>query len=304
MCWYERFDREIAERLPECHILSEEPLSRHTSFRIGGPARRMAFPASAEELIALEEIGRRCGGEPLVLGNGTNVLFADEGLDRLVICTGELCALEQTGENELCAGAGLTLARLAVFAQQSGLTGLEFAHGIPGSVGGAVCMNAGAYGGEMKDVLTGAQVWFPEEGVRLLTTEELDLAYRHSVLTDRPEAVVLSASFRLEPGESETIREKMDELMGRRKASQPLEYPSAGSTFKRPVGYFAGALIEQAGLKGCSVGGAQVSPKHAGFVINTGGATCADVLGLIHHIRRTVLEKDGVLLEPEVRIIR
>ncbi len=304
MHWYEHFDKEIAELLPHAAISAEEPLWRHTSFRIGGPARRMAFPAAAGELTALEEIGRRCGGEPLVLGNGTNVLFPDEGLDRLVINTRDLCALERTGETELTAEAGATLARLAVFAQQSDLTGLEFAHGIPGSVGGAVCMNAGAYGGEMKDVLTGATLWFPEEGVRFLPVEELDLGYRHSLLSDRPDAVVLSASFRLTAGDGAAIKAKMEELMGRRKASQPLEYPSAGSTFKRPVGYFAGALIEQAGLKGLAVGGAQVSQKHAGFVINTGGATCADVLELIAQVQRAVWEKNGVHLEPEVRIIK
>jgi len=303
MLWYESFDKEIAEHLSGTNVISEEPLARHCSFRIGGPARRMAFPTTSGELVMLEKIGRSCGTEPLVLGNGTNMLFPDEGLDRLVISTRDLCRMERTGESELRAEAGISLARLALFAQQNELSGLEFAHGIPGSVGGAVCMNAGAYGGEMKDVIVGAQVWFPEEGVRFLTVEELELGYRHSILSDRPDAVVLYAVFHLEKGDGAAIRERMEELMGRRRASQPLEYPSAGSTFKRPAGYFAGALIEQAGLKGYSVGGAQVSTKHAGFVINTGSATCADVLALIDHIRQTVLEKDGVLLEPEVRII-
>ena len=304
MLWYESFDREVAEHLAEANLVPDEPLARHCSFRIGGPARRMAFPATSGELVMLEKIGRLCGAEPLVLGNGTNVLFPDEGLDRLVISTRDLCRMERAGETDIRAEAGLSLARLAVFAQQNELTGLEFAHGIPGSVGGAVCMNAGAYGGEIKDVLVGAQIWFPEEGVRFLTVEELDLGYRHSVLSDTPDAVVLYAVFHLEKGDGAVIRQRMDELMGRRKASQPLEYPSAGSTFKRPTGHFAGALIEQAGLKGFSVGGAQVSPKHAGFVINTGDATCADVQGLIAHIQQTVLDKDGVMLEPEVRIIK
>ena len=303
MLWYESFDKEIAEHLPEAAVSAEEPLARHCSFRIGGPARRMAFPATSGELVMVEKIGRRCGADPLVLGNGTNVLFPDEGLDRLVISTRDLCRMEKSGETDIRAEAGLSLARLAVFAQQNELAGLEFAHGIPGSVGGAVCMNAGAYGGEMKDVLVGAQVWFPDDGVRFLTVDELELGYRHSILSDQPDAVVLYAVFHLEKGDSAAIRTRMDELMGKRKASQPLEYPSAGSTFKRPTGYFAGALIEQAGLKGFSVGGAQVSPKHAGFVINTGNATCADVKGLIAHIQKTVQEKDGVLLEPEVRII-
>lgn len=303
MLWYESFDKEIAEHLPDASIVSDEPLARHCSFRIGGPARRMAFPATSGELVMLDRIGRACMADPLVLGNGTNVLFPDEGLDRLVISTRDLCRMELAGETEIRAEAGLSLARLAVFAQQNELTGLEFAHGIPGSVGGAVCMNAGAYGGEMKDVLVGAQIWFPKEGVRFLTVEELDMGHRHSFLTDHPDAVVLYAVFHLERGDCAVIRQRMDELMARRKASQPLEYPSAGSTFKRPVGYFAGALIEQAGLKGCAVGGAQVSPKHAGFVINTGGASCADVKALIAHIQKTVQDKDGVLLEPEIRII-
>jgi UDP-N-acetylmuramate dehydrogenase len=198
----------------------------------------------------------------------------------------------------------LPLVRLAVFAQQNGLTGLEFAHGIPGSVGGAVCMNAGAYGGEIKGVLQEALILFPEEGIRRLTAEELDLSYRHSLLTDRPEAVVLQAEFRLTPGDPAAIRTQMEDLMARRKASQPLEYPSAGSTFKRPAGHYAGALIQEAGLKGLRAGGAQVSEKHAGFVINTGGATCADVRELITRVQRAVLETSGVLLEPEVRIIQ
>ena len=303
MLWYESFDREVADHLPEAAISADEPLARHCSFRIGGPARRMAFPATSGELVMLDKIGRACHAKPLVLGNGTNILFPDEGLDRLVISTRDLGRMERTGETEIRAEAGLSLARLAVFAQQNDLTGLEFAHGIPGSVGGAVCMNAGAYGGELKDVLVGAQVWFPEDGVRFLNVDELELGYRHSILTEQPDAVVLYAVFHLEKGDGAVIRAKMDELMARRKASQPLEYPSAGSTFKRPTGYFAGALIEQAGLKGFSVGDARVSPKHAGFVINTGNATCADVKRLIAHIQKTVQEKDGVLLEPEVRII-
>ena len=304
MLWYETFDQTISDELPDLNVAREEPLSRHSSFRIGGPARRMAFPASADQLTRTVELGKRCGTVPVILGNGTNVLFPDEGLDRLVINTRDLCKMELTGECDLMAEAGLSLARVAVFAQQNGLTGLEFAHGIPGSVGGAVCMNAGAYGGEMKDVLVGASVYFPGEGVRYLTVQELDLGYRHSLLTDRPDAVVIYGVFRLQEGDPAAIRGRMDELMQRRKTSQPLEYPSAGSTFKRPTGYFAGALIEQAGLKGLTVGGAQVSTKHAGFVINIGEATCADVLELIRQVQERVMATAGVELEPEVRIIR
>ena len=203
----------------------------------------------------------------------------------------------------MTAGAGVSLAKLATFACKQGLTGLEFAHGIPGTLGGAVCMNAGAYDGEMKQVITQVHVYFPGEGVRVLTCEEMEFAYRHSLLSDRPDAVVLSATMQLRPGEETVIREKMQELMGRRKASQPLEYPSAGSTFKRPTGYFAGTLIDQCGLKGFTVGGAQVSEKHAGFVINIGNATFADVTELIRQVQARVQEEKGVWLEPEVRII-
>ena len=204
----------------------------------------------------------------------------------------------------ILAGAGAPLARLADFACKNSLTGLEFAHGIPGTVGGAVCMNAGAYDGEMKQVLESVTALFPEEGVRTLSLKELDLSYRHSLFTDRPDGVVLSAVFRLTAGDPETIRARMAELMQRRKTSQPLEYPSAGSTFKRPAGHFAGTLIDQCGLKGLTVGGAQVSEKHAGFLINRGGATCADVLELIRQVQERVASETGVRLEPEVRIIR
>ena len=206
-------------------------------------------------------------------------------------------------EGRVTAEAGVPLARAAVFAQKQGLTGLEFAHGIPGSVGGAVCMNAGAYGGEMQQVVHSATVLFPDDGVRTLRGEELRFSYRHSLLTDRPEAVVLRVVFQLTAGRPEEIRQKMEELMTRRKASQPLEYPSAGSTFKRPEGYFAAALIDQCGLKGMTVGGAQVSEKHAGFVINRGGATCADVTALMAVIQRRVWEEKGVRLEPEIKMI-
>ena len=204
----------------------------------------------------------------------------------------------------LSADAGVSLARLADFACKQGLSGLEFAHGIPGTVGGAVCMNAGAYDGEMKQVIENVTVFFPGEGVREIPCEGMDFSYRHSLLSDHPEAVVLAATFRLKSGDPEQIREKMRELMARRKASQPLEFPSAGSTFKRPTGYFAGTLIDQCGLKGLTVGGAQVSEKHAGFVINQGGATCKDVTDLIALVQKRVMEEKGVHLEPEVKIIR
>ena len=304
MTWETEFDNWTAEYLPDVRIVREEPMSRHTSFRIGGPARRMAFPERGEQLVLLLDHACRCGARPLVIGNGTNLLAPDGGLDRLVINTTGLNRVEAGPEaHTILAEAGASLTKTAEFACRRGLTGLEFAHGIPGSVGGAVCMNAGAYGGEMKQVLRGANVLFPEEGVRFLPVEELRLDYRRSIVTDRPDAVVLSAEFALSPGDPETIRAAMRELMERRRASQPLELPSAGSTFKRPVGYYAGTLIDQCGLKGLTVGGAQVSEKHAGFVVNRGGAACADVAELIRQVQRRVLDETGVHLEPEVKII-
>lgn len=305
MDWYKQLDKQIAEKLPELQVVHDEPLRNHTSFRIGGPARCMAYPRSAEEFTALLELACACDVTPLVIGKGTNLLVADEGLDRLVINTAALAGIrhgEQAGV--LVAEAGAPLVRLADFACKLGLAGLEFAHGIPGSVGGAICMNAGAYDGEMKQVIESVTAYFPGEGVRTLSCEEMEFSYRHSLLSDHPDAVVLSASFRLKAGDPSVIREKMRELLARRKASQPLEFPSAGSTFKRPAGHFAGTLIDQCGLKGLTVGGAQVSEKHAGFIINQGGATCKDVMDLIALVQERVFEAKGVHLEPEVRIVR
>lgn len=305
MDWVVCFDQRAAAELPDVRIEREVPMNRHTSFRVGGPARRMAFPSSPEQLEKVYRLGCSCGTDPFVLGRGTNLMVADEGLNRLVIATEGLNQLEPGEESDtLKAEAGVSLARLAEFAAKRSLTGLEFAHGIPGSVGGAVCMNAGAYDGTMKDVLKGAAILFPQEGVRYLSCEELELGYRHSILTDHPEAVVLYAEFCLQKGDEQAIRGKMRDLMGRRKASQPLEYPSAGSFFKRPAGYFAGALIQQCGLKGFTVGGAQVSEKHAGFVINIGNATCADLMALCEQVQQRVYEETGVHLEREVKLIQ
>lgn len=305
MQWYECLDEKIRDYLPDMTVERDVPMSRHTSFRIGGPARRMAFPESREQLVILLGLAEECGVQPFLLGRGTNLLVSDRGLDTLVIKTAErMTSIRRLDDVTLEADAGVLLSRLAVYAQQAGLAGLEFAHGIPGSLGGAVCMNAGAYGGEMKQVLRSAAVLFPEEGVRTLSCEELKLSYRHSLLTERPEAVVLYAEFALTPGDPEQIRETMRTLMAKRKASQPLEWPSAGSTFKRPEGHFAGTLIDQCGLKGLTVGGAQVSEKHAGFLINRGGATFADMAELIRQVQQRVLEETGVTLEPEVKIVK
>ena len=281
-----------------------EPLAAHCTFKIGGPARLFVQPADRAQLCRAVALCKAQGVRYYLLGNGSNILFADEGYNGVVL---DISSMQDTVEvhgTQLTAGAGVRLSALCKTALEHGLTGLEFAYGIPGTVGGAVYMNAGAYGGEMKQVLRSAAVLFPEEGIRTLSCEELNLSYRHSLLTEHPEAVVLYAEFELTPGDPEAIRAAMRELMAKRKASQPLEWPSAGSTFKRPEGHFAGTLIDQCGLKGLTVGGAQVSEKHAGFLINRGGATFADMAELIRQVQQRVLEETGVTLEPEVKIVK
>lgn len=295
--------RALREQLPELEILEYEPMRAHCSFRIGGPARALVRPASAEETAAVCRIVRGGGAQPLLIGNGTNLLITDGDVDRIVVQMGERMAdVARTDATHLRAGAGIPLARLAQAALGYGLAGLEFAHGIPGTLGGGVVMNAGAYGGELKDVVTEVTALYPD-GVKVLTPAELDFSYRHSVFS-AGEGIVLGTKVKLESGDPDAIKAKMDDLMARRKASQPLELPSAGSTFKRPTGYYAGPLIEGCGLKGCRVGGAEVSSKHAGFLVNVGGATCADVLALIEKVQKTVYDAHGVMLEPEVKIIR
>ena len=306
MAWFETLDRKIADYLPDLKYVEDEPMAKHISFRVGGAAKRMAFPENAEQLVLLMNFALSCGARALVIGNGTNLLVPDEGLDRLVIDVSDgMTRIADGGQaNEITAQCGASLARIAEYARRKGLSGLEFAHGIPGTLGGAVCMNAGAYGGEIKDVVASVTLLDPEAGIRTLKGEEMQFSYRRSLLSEHPEYVVLSATFRLERGDSETIGARMRELMAKRKASQPLEFPSAGSTFKRPEGHYAGPLIEGCGLKGCRVGGAEVSTKHAGFIVNTGGATCADVLALIEKVQKTVYDACGVMLEPEVKIVR
>ena len=293
----------LREELPGLELRTEEPLSRHTTFRVGGPAALMALPRSLEELQSLLKLTHREGIPPFFLGKGSNLLAADEGVDAFLIkLAGGLDTIRLVGEDQVEAEAGATLAQTAVFAAEHGLTGLEFAHGIPGTVGGGVFMNAGAYDGELKQVLLWADCLDETGRTRRLAGEELDLSYRHSVFSSLP-WVVTAARFRLTPGDRAEIREKMADLARRRRSKQPLEYPSAGSTFKRPPGHFAGGLIQQCGLKGARIGGAQVSEKHAGFVINTGGATCGDILALIRMVRETVHRETGVWLEPEVRLL-
>ena len=298
----EKLINDIRSALPGLEMHENELMSAHCSFRIGGPARLMACPASGAEAAALLRLLREADAPVELMGKGTNLLVADEGLDAVVVRLGEaISGAELLPGDRVRAGAGISLAKLAVFAAEAGLSGLEFAHGIPGSLGGAVFMNAGAYGGEMKDVLESAEIALPDGTLREAPAEELELSYRHSAL-EGSGALVTAATVKLTPAEPEAIRARMRELMEKRRASQPLDMPSAGSTFKRPVGGYAAALIDQAGLKGFAIGGAQVSEKHAGFVINRGGATFDDVLRLMEHIQKTVLEKSGVRLEPAVKI--
>ena len=302
MPWSDRLDAVAAQRFPDLEILSEEPMSRHTTFRIGGPARRFCRPASVEQLVQLLSTAESEDWPVLVVGNGSNLLVSDDGLDFLVIQTGRLDLIEKSGPSTLRASAGVSLAKLSAFAQKQALSGLEFAHGIPGTLGGAVCMNAGAYGGEMAQVVSAVTVWFPDDGVARLERDALMFGYRHSVFSDHP-GIVLEAELVLEDGEGGAVLEKMEDMDRRRREKQPLDRPSAGSAFKRPEGHFAGALIEQCGLKGFQVGGAQVSEKHAGFIVNAGGATSEDVRQLIGQIQRTVLNQTGVVLEPEIKLI-
>ena len=297
MCPYKFLKTEF----PQLDLRLAEPLSAHTSFQIGGPAP-MAFPKTVEELSALLKTLQERKLRYRLLGAGTNVLAPDAGLEELVICTKDcLTGLRLPDGNRVEAMAGETLARTAVFARENGLSGLEFAHGIPGTVGGGIYMNAGAYGGEMKQVAVETTILLPDGTEETVSGEAQGFAYRTSRF-ESMDCVIVKAVFQLVPGDREEIRKTMQTLMTKRRASQPLEYPSAGSTFKRPAGYFAGPLIEGAGLKGKGFGGAEVSEKHAGFVINRGGATGADVLKTIELVQNTVYETSGVRLEPEVRI--
>ncbi len=290
------------ENLPSLELRLEQPLSKYTSFRIGGNAEVIACPKNEEELRQLLTVADRMGIQPVILGAGTNVLAPDEGIRGLVICLKDcLSGMEQISETGIRVMAGVTMARAAVYASNLGLSGLEFAHGIPGSVGGGVYMNAGAYGGEIKDVCTRVRILDRQGNGRWLSREEVGFSYRHSAVEDHP-WIVVAAEFELEPKPSEEIKAKMQELIGKRRASQPLELPSAGSAFKRPQTGYAAALIDQTGLKGFQIGGAAVSEKHAGFVVNLGGATAADVQNLLHEVSDRVFESTGIRLEPEVRI--
>ena len=292
----------ISALLPEIEFRFNEPMCKHTSFRIGGPAEVIAFPKDAQQLRDILKTSQLLDQKPAILGAGTNVLAPDEGLRGIVICLkdcmdGMVC-LDATHIRVM---AGVTMTRAAVFAAGLGLTGMEFAHGIRGTVGGGVFMNAGAYGGEIKDICREVEIMTMDGQLKTLSAEEMQFSYRHSVLEDE-DAIVLSAVFELVPDEESTIRQRMQELIAKRKASQPLDLPSAGSAFKRPVGGYAAALIDQAGLKGFRVGDAAISQKHAGFAVNLGDATAADVQSLLKQVSEKVFETSGIRLEPEVRI--
>ena len=283
-----------------CTVLCDEPMNKHTSFRIGGKAKYVVIPQNEQALLAALQLFKEENFPCLIIGNGSNVLFGDADYDGAVIqLTDGLTAMHMTEDGLIYCEAGVILARLAMFALEHSLTGLEFAHGIPGSVGGAVFMNAGAYGGEMKDCIAAVRHMKADGSVVETDAANLYFTYRHTTFTENGD-LILGAYFRLADGDKTAIRARMDELMQKRKTSQPLEMPSAGSTFKRPAVGYAAAHIDECGLKGRSVGGAQVSTKHAGFVVNAGGATAQDVKDLMKVIQETVQTEHGVLLEPEV----
>lgn len=289
----------LLQECPGMSFLEQESMSRHTTFRVGGPVSLMALPQNAEQAVCAVQAAAEVGIRPVFLGNGSNLLVSDAGCDVFVIKTSGLCSASVDG-TQITAESGILLARLAVLAREHNLTGLEFAHGIPGSLGGAVTMNAGAYNGEMSQVVT--EVTCLTSSGQIERTEQFDFSYRHSAFSDGTR-LILSVKMQLKTGDKESIRACMEDLMERRKSKQPLEWPSAGSTFKRPQGYFAAALIDQCGLKGLTVGGAQVSEKHAGFIINKGGATCSDILALMKQVRQRVFDETGVTLEPEVKML-
>ncbi len=286
----------------ECSAEREVSMKNYTSFKVGGPAELFLSPEDAGQTAKLVRFCEKEEIPVFVLGKGSNLLVSDRGIKGAVIYTGKQCGISLVDENTVRAQSGASLTQLCTFALENSLSGLEFAYGIPGTVGGAVFMNAGAYGGEMKDVLLNSEYVSTDGTSGELDNEAMELSYRHSAY-ENSNLVITAASVRLAPADRNEIKSTMSDILARRKEKQPLEYPSAGSTFKRPEGNFAGALIEQCGLKGVSVGGAQVSEKHAGFIINRGGATAADILSLIKHVQARVKAQTGVSLETEIRLI-
>lgn len=287
-----------------CHYQLNEPMSKHTTFKIGGEASLVVYPESREQISRLVKTARDENIRLLPMGNGSNMLVSDDGIDACVmILDDHYSEIKLIDEETIYADSGALLIRLCRFAYEHGLTGLEFAYGIPGSCGGGAFMNAGAYGGDMKDVLYRCDHIDKDGNEGFLEDSDLKLSYRHSAYYEN-DCIITGLYLKLKKGSKDEIKAKMDDLMNRRKTKQPLEFASAGSTFKRPQGYFAGALIEQCGLKGKNVGDAQVSEKHAGFVINRGNATCKDVLELCDECAKTVFEKTGVKLEMEIRVTK
>lgn len=295
------FYDEITTALPELQVLKDEPMSRHTTFRIGGPADYFVCP-DREQIAAVLAVAKKCGMAITVIGNGSNLLVGDKGIRGLVVEIGSAMNQIMVDKNHITAGAGALLSQVAAKAAAAELGGMEFAAGIPGSVGGAVTMNAGAYGGEMKDILRTVTVLTPEGELKTLDVSEMDLSYRHSCVPEQ-QYIVLEAEIELGYKPEEEIRAQMEELRNKRIEKQPLEYPSAGSTFKRPEGYFAGKLILDAGLRGYRVGDAQVSEKHCGFVINRKNASAQEVRQLMQDVQDKVKAQFGVMLEPEVKML-
>lgn len=287
-----------------CKAYKNEKLCNHISFKVGGPCPLLIEPKDAKQLTNILKLINETNTPYIILGNGTNVLVPDEGLDKVVVKIGdEMTSLTLEGDDVICCSAGTKVVTLCKFALEHSLSGLEFAYGIPGTCGGAVFMNAGAYGGEVKDVITEITYLTPDLELRTMPSSEAEFSYRHSAFK-KSGCIVVSAKFKMKKAPKEEIKAAMNDFLSRRKDKQPLEYPSAGSTFKRPEGYFAGALIEQCGFKGKTLGGAQISDKHAGFLINKSNATAKDILDLINLTQETVKKETGITLEPEVIILR
>ena len=299
---YSDLQQAASELFQGMEFRMDEPMSKHTSFRIGGPAEVMLFPKCAEELAFALKQSKKLDTSLAILGAGTNILAPDDGIPGIVICLKDgMDGMTRLDETHIRVMSGVTMSRAAVFAANNGLAGMEFAHGIPGTVGGGVYMNAGAYGGEIGQICESVLVMDREGNTRRCSREEMGFSYRHSALEDSGE-IVLSADFVLTPDAPEAIKRRMKELLAKRSASQPLDLPSAGSAFKRPVGGYAAALIDQAGLKGFRVGNAGISAKHAGFAVNLGGATAGEVKALLQEVSDKVYENSGIRLEPEIRI--
>ena len=287
-----------------CKAYKDELLCNHISFKVGGPCPLLIEPANEKQLAEILKLIKESNTPYVILGNGTNVIVLDEGIDKIVVKIGdEMTSLALEGDDTICCSAGTKVVTLCKFAYENSLSGLEFAFGIPGTCGGAVFMNAGAYNGEVKDVITEVTYLTPELEVKTMSGDQAEFSYRSSIFK-KNNCVVLSAKFKLKKAPQEEIKAAMNDFLSRRKDKQPLEYPSAGSTFKRPAGNFAGALIEQVGFKGKSLGGAQISDKHAGFLINKNNATAKDIIDLIELTKQTVQQKTGITLEPEVIILR